>query len=209
MSGRLELMSIVNPGFRGRPHRSKRLPPGQSEVIQWPVLSYGPTPHIDTKTWTLVIDGEVNSPITLDWEAFNALPQTVLVTDIHCVTRWSRLNMPWSGVTIDTLVTQAGGLTDNARYLIATCDGDYTTNMPVSDVINGRAMVATRAHSEPLQAIHGGPARLLVPHLYFWKSAKWVRQLTFTASDHPGFWEVNGYHNYGDPWKEQRYDSDE
>lgn len=202
-------MSIINPGFRGRPHKGKRLPPGQSEVMQWPVLTYGPTPHIDTKTWTLKIDGEVNTPITLNWQEFNALPQTEKVTDIHCVTRWSRLNMPWIGVSVDELIARAGGLTDRAHFLIAVCDGEYTTNLPVGDVTGERAMVATKAHGEPLPAIHGGPARLFVPHLYFWKSAKWVRKLTFVARDQPGFWEVNGYHNYGDPWKEQRYDTDE
>jgi DMSO/TMAO reductase YedYZ molybdopterin-dependent catalytic subunit len=199
---------IIHSDFHGRPDRSNKIPPGQSEVIRWPVLTYGPTPHTPVERWTLVIDGEVNQPVTLDWKMFNALPRLKLVTDIHCVTRWSRLNMPWEGVSIDTLVAQAGGLTKKAHFLIATSDGDYTTNLPVIDVLNDQAMVATHAHGEPLSAEHGGPARLFVPHLYLWKSAKWVRRLTFTAQDKPGFWEVNGYHNYGDPWREQRYDSD-
>jgi len=202
-------MAITNDGFTGRPHRSHKLPPGQSPVIQWPVLTYGPTPHIPTDLWSLTIDGAVNTPITLDWKTFNALPKTTLKTDIHCVTRWSRLGMEWEGVLIDELIAQAGGLTDEARFLIAASEGDYTTNLPVADVTGERAMVATMAHGEPLTAEHGGPARLFVPHLYFWKSAKWIKKLTFTAEDHPGFWEVNGYHNYGDPWREQRYDSDE
>jgi len=131
-----------------------------------------------------------------------------LLTDIHCVTRWSRLGMEWEGVSLDDLVAAAGGLTDNARFLIATSHGDYTTNLPIMDIMNDQALVATHAHGEPLTAEHGGPARLFVPHLYFWKSAKWVSRLTFTAEDHPGFWEMNGYHNYGDPWREQRYDTD-
>ena len=202
-------MTPVNKGFHGRPHRGKTLPPGQSQVMQWPVLTYGPTPHIDPKDWTLTIDGEVNKPITLSWEEFNKLPKITLLTDIHCVTRWSRLDMPWEGVSIDELIAQAGGLTDKARFLIATSHGDYTTNLPLVDVTGEQAMVATAAHGEPLTPVHGGPARLFVPHLYFWKSAKWAKQLTFTLKDHPGFWEVHGYHNYGDPWREQRYDSDE
>jgi DMSO/TMAO reductase YedYZ molybdopterin-dependent catalytic subunit len=202
-------MSVINPDFQGRRNNGRRLPPGQSEVIQWPVLTYGPTPRIDMKQWTLTIDGEVNKPITLDWEAFNKLPSTKLVTDIHCVTRWSRLGMPWEGISVDELIAQAGGLTDKAHFLIAYSEGDYSTNLPIKDVTDGQALVAIKAHDQPLTPEHGGPARLFVPHLYFWKSAKWVRKLTFTPEDHPGFWEVNGYHNYGDPWREQRYDTDE
>jgi DMSO/TMAO reductase YedYZ molybdopterin-dependent catalytic subunit len=201
-------MSVVNKGFQGKRDQKKPLPPGQSEVIRWPVLTYGPTPYIRTEDWQLAIDGEVNKPLTLDWKVFNKLPKTTLLTDIHCVTRWSRLGMEWEGVSLDDLVAAAGGLTDNARFLIATSHGDYTTNLPIMDIMNDQALVATHAHGEPLTAEHGGPARLFVPHLYFWKSAKWVNRLTFTAEDHPGFWEMNGYHNYGDPWREQRYDTD-
>jgi len=201
-------MSVVNKGFQGKRDQKKPLPPGQSEVIRWPVLTYGPTPYIRTEDWQLAIDGEVNKPLTLDWKVFNKLPKTTLLTDIHCVTRWSRLGMEWEGVSLDDLVAAAGGLTDNARFLIATSHGDYTTNLPIMDIMDDQALVATHAHGEPLTAEHGGPARLFVPHLYFWKSAKWVNRLTFTAEDHPGFWEMNGYHNYGDPWREQRYDTD-
>lgn len=200
-------MGLINDGFTGRRSR-KPLPPGQSEVTRWPVLTYGPTPQISTKDWTLTIDGEVNQPLTLDWQTFNALPKTQLLTDIHCVTRWSRLGMPWEGVSLDDLIAAAGGLTDNAHFLIASSYGDYTTNVPVADVTNNQALIATHAHGEPLTAEHGGPARFFIPHLYFWKSAKWVTRLTFSNHDEPGFWEVNGYHNYGDPWREQRYDSD-
>ncbi len=202
-------MAIINEGFTGRPNRSPKLPPGQAEVTEWPVLTYGPTPHIPLESWRLTIDGEVNRPLTLDWETFNKLPKATMKTDIHCVTRWSRLGMEWEGVYIDELIAQAGGLTDKAHFLIATSEGDYTTNLPLADVTSERAMVATTADGEPLAAEHGGPARLFVPHLYFWKSAKWIQKLTFVTKDHPGFWEVNGYHNYGDPWREQRYDTDQ
>jgi len=202
-------MSIVNKGFIGKGGLDQdRLPPGQTRVSTWPVLTYGPTPHIDIKKWSLTIDGAVNSPITLDWEQFNILSKTVLKTDIHCVTRWSRLDMPWEGVSLDELIGLAGGLTPEAKFVIATTVEGYTTNLPVRDVINNQALVATTADGEPLTPEHGGPARLFVPHLYFWKSAKWIQRLTFTQSDHPGFWEVNGYHNYGDPWKEERYSDD-
>ena len=201
-------MAIVNQGFEGKRGQRKRLPPGQSEVIRWPVLTYGPTPHITTQQWRLTIDGEVRKPLTLDWQAFTALPTTTLTTDIHCVTRWSRLGMEWRGVSLDELIMAAHGLTDEARFVIATSYGDYTTNLPVEDVLDEQALIATHAHDEPLSDEHGGPARLFVPHLYFWKSAKWITRLQFVSQDQPGFWEVNGYHNYGDPWREQRYDSD-
>jgi DMSO/TMAO reductase YedYZ molybdopterin-dependent catalytic subunit len=199
-------MAIVNEGFIGKGGaQHKRLPPGQSVTIQWPVLTYGPTPRVDTKTWTLTIDGAVNKPITVNWEEFNKLAMTQLTTDIHCVTRWSRFGMEWDGVSLDDLIGLAGGLTPDAKFLIATTVEGYTTNVPVRDIINNQALVATHAHGEPLTAEHGGPARLFVPHLYFWKSAKWIQRITFTPTDYPGFWEVNGYHNYGDPWKEERY----
>lgn len=199
-------MGIVNSGFFGR--RDDRVPPGQSVVKDWPVLTYGPTPQVNTDEWRLEITGAVHAPITLNWEEFLKLPHAELRTDIHCVTRWSRLDMPWEGVSLDELVRSAGGLTDKAKFLVAESYGGYTTNLPIADILDGKAMVAFRADGEPLAAEHGGPARLFVPHLYFWKSAKWVRKLTFVEHDQPGFWEVNGYHNYGDPWREQRYDGD-
>ncbi len=200
-------MALINPGFQAPRRRAGNLPPGQSLVDGWPVLTYGPTPIIDTKDWKLEINGEVKQPVSLDWEAFNKLPKTTLKTDIHCVTRWSKLGMEWEGVSIDELIKLAGGLTESAHYLITASYGGYTTNLPLQEVINGQAMVATKAEGKPLTPEHGGPARLFVPHLYFWKSAKYVRQLTFTSHDQPGFWEVNGYHNHGDPWKEERYAS--
>jgi DMSO/TMAO reductase YedYZ molybdopterin-dependent catalytic subunit len=201
-------MAIINPGFKSPTHRDRRVPPGQSVIESWPVLTYGPTPHIDTERWELQVDGEVDKPFKLNWEEFNALPKATMKTDIHCVTRWSRLDMEWEGVPLDELIRRAGGLTDKAHYLIAFSYGGYSINLPVEDVTNGKALVATRADGAPLTPEHGGPARLFVPHLYFWKSAKYVNKLTFTARDHPGFWEVNGYHNYGDPWREERYNID-
>ncbi len=199
-------MPVINKGFIGKGGDSyKRLPPGQSEVIQWPVLTYGPTPKVPTDTWSLTVDGAVRTPFTIDWKSFAELPTLELTTDIHCVTRWSRLGMVWEGVSLDELINLAGGLTPDAKFLIVETVEGYTTNVPVRDILNNQAMVATKAHGEPLSAEHGGPARLFIPHLYLWKSAKWVSKLTFSATDQPGFWERNGYHNYGDPWKEERY----
>ncbi|HSW66936.1 MAG TPA: sulfite oxidase-like oxidoreductase [Bacillota bacterium] len=202
-------MGIINFGFQSKKDDSKELPPGQSVVRSWPVLSYGATPHINPAEWSITIDGAVNKPITLSWDEFNKLPKTQLTTDIHCVTRWSRLDMPWEGVSLDVLIEQAGGLTKDAHFAIAESEGGYTTNIPVNEVTGGQALIATMADNLPLPDEHGGPARFFVPHLYFWKSAKWVRKVTFTAEDRPGFWEVNGYNNHGDPWREERYDSDE
>ncbi len=201
-------MAIVNPGFKSPSNRDRRVPPGQSVVTSWPVLTYGPTPIIDTKEWHLEIDGEVKKPLGLNWQEFNKLPKSNMETDIHCVTRWSKLGMKWEGVSLDVLIELAGGLSSNANYLLASSYGGYSTNLPIDDVIGGKAMIATHAEGKPLTPEHGGPARLFVPHLYFWKSAKYIKGLIFTARDHPGFWEVNGYHNYGDPWREQRYDTD-
>jgi DMSO/TMAO reductase YedYZ molybdopterin-dependent catalytic subunit len=199
-------MTVVNKGFIGKGGDSyHRLPPGQTEVVQWPVLTYGPTPHIDTSEWTLTIDGAVNNPVTIDWQAFNALPMLKLKTDIHCVTRWSRLGMEWEGVSMDELIALAGGLTSEAKFLLIETFEGYTTNVPVRDILNNQAMVAIKAHDEPLTPEHGGPARFFIPHLYLWKSAKWVKKLTFASHDELGFWERNGYHAYGDPWKEERY----
>ena len=142
------------------------------------------------------------------WDEFNALPQTEVTVDIHCVTTWSKLDTHWQGVTIDALLEAAGLDEPPTGYAMMHCDGGYTTNVPVEDLIDGKAMVATHFDGRPLAAEHGGPARLLVPHLYFWKSAKWARRLRFIEADEPGFWESLGYHMYGDPWREQRYAGD-
>jgi len=201
-------MALINFGFNAPKQRDKNIPPGQSVVKSWPVLTYGPTPRIDIDTWALEIDGNVQKPVSLDWKSFNTLPKTTLYTDIHCVTRWSKLGMAWEGVSIDGLIQLAGGLKEDAHFLITSCYGGYTTNLPVQDVTDGQALIATIADGKALSPEHGGPARLFVPHLYFWKSAKYVNRMTFTSRDHPGFWEVNGYNNYGDPWREQRYSDD-
>jgi DMSO/TMAO reductase YedYZ molybdopterin-dependent catalytic subunit len=201
-------VAIINPGFKSPDNRSGRVPPGQSVVTSWPVLTYGPTPRVDLASWELRVDGLIKQPYVLDWEAFNALPKTKLETDIHCVTRWSKLGMEWEGIDVDVLIEKGGGLEDQAMHVVASCYGGYTTNMPIDDVTGGQALVATLADGEALSPEHGGPARLFVPHLYFWKSAKYINRLTFVKRDEPGFWEINGYHNYGDPWREQRYDTD-
>jgi DMSO/TMAO reductase YedYZ molybdopterin-dependent catalytic subunit len=201
-------MAFVSRGFRGRPRRdvdTSHVPPGQYVVDDFPVLSTGPTPRTATDEWSFRIDGEVDEPPTWTWDELLALPQETFTVDIHCVTKWSKLGTTWSGVSIDTLLD---GVDTEAEHLVAWCDGDYTTNIPLEDVTGGRAWLAHTFEGEPLSAEHGGPARLLVPHLYLWKSAKWVRRLELTIDDRPGFWEEAGYHNYGDPWREQRYWSD-
>jgi DMSO/TMAO reductase YedYZ molybdopterin-dependent catalytic subunit len=201
-------MSPISRGFRGRRRRdvdASRIPPGQYVVDDFPVLSAGPTPRTPLDEWSFMIDGQVDEPVSWPWEEFLALPSETVTVDIHCVTKWSKLDTTWTGVSVDTLLE---GVDTEADYLTAWCDGDYTTNLALEDVTGGRAWVAYAYGGEPLEPEHGGPARLLVPHLYFWKSAKWVRGLTLTADDEPGFWEAAGYHNHGDPWQEQRYWSD-
>jgi DMSO/TMAO reductase YedYZ molybdopterin-dependent catalytic subunit len=192
--------------FQGRRDNqdNDRIPPGQYLERGFPVLSYGPTPQVDTAEWSLTIDGLVERELTLTWEEFLALPHTEKKTDIHCVTRWSKLDTVWQGVSLDELFARAG-VKPEATHILASSYGGYTTNLPLADVVNGKAMVAHVFDGKPLETVHGGPARLFVPHLYFWKSAKWVNRITLLDHDQPGFWEVNGYHNHGDPWTEERY----
>ena len=202
------VMPPVSRGFRGR--RSEhveagRVPPGQYITPDFPVLSAGPTPHTPLPAWSFTLGGAVDAPVSWTWEEFIALPAETVTVDINCVTKWSKLGTTWTGVSVDTLLD---AVQTEAEYLTAWSDGDYTTNLPLDDVRDGKAWVAYEYDGEPLEPEHGGPARLLVPHLYFWKSAKWVRGLTLTPDDEPGFWETNGYHNYGDPWLEQRYQGD-
>jgi DMSO/TMAO reductase YedYZ molybdopterin-dependent catalytic subunit len=168
------------------------------------VLSAGPTPHTPLSKWTFSIDNG-REPKSWTWEEFRALPTETLTTDIHCVTRWSKLDTAWEGVSLDVLL---GAVDYSAQYVLAFSDGGYATNLPVADLLGGKAWVAFNFGGAPLGAEHGGPARLLVPHLYFWKSAKWVRGLELRDTDEPGFWEMYGYHMYGDPWREQRYAGD-
>ena len=197
-------MSPISRGFhRRRPEGDpSRLPPGQYETRDFPVLSAGPTPHTPLDEWSFTIHGAVDEPVSWTWEELNALDQETVTKDIHCVTKWSKFDTVWTGVAIDTLLQD---VSTSAEYVVAFSDGGYTTNVPLADLTDGQAWVATQFGGEPLEPEHGGPARLLVPHLYFWKSAKWVRGLELREDDEPGFWETYGYHNYGDPWKEQRY----
>jgi DMSO/TMAO reductase YedYZ molybdopterin-dependent catalytic subunit len=200
-----EEMPPISRGFRGRRRDdapSDRVPPGQYVTDDFPVLSAGPTPHTSLDDWDLTITGEVDGLRRWSWDEFRALPSEPVTVDIHCVTKWSKLDSEWEGVPVDTLLD---GVDTTAEYVVAFCDGGYTTNLPLEDLTEGKAWIAFAFDGEPLDPEHGGPARLLVPHLYFWKSAKWVRGLRLAATDEPGFWEQNGYHNYGDPWKEQRY----
>jgi DMSO/TMAO reductase YedYZ molybdopterin-dependent catalytic subunit len=199
----------ISRGFRGRkPVQSDRIPPGQHLVPDFPVLSAGPTPHTPLSEWSFSLDRGGKILKEWSWDEFNALPQTELKTDIHCVTTWSKLDTQWRGVTIDDLLKAAGLAEAPGDFTMAHCDGDYTTNVPVDDLVGRKGMIATHYDGAPLEPEHGGPARLLVPHLYFWKSAKWVRTLEFLDRDEPGFWEQLGYHIYGDPWQEQRYAGD-
>jgi DMSO/TMAO reductase YedYZ molybdopterin-dependent catalytic subunit len=199
------MAEFITRNFRGHrrmPDQAGRLPPGQYLVEDFPVLSAGPTPRTPLDQWDFSITGEVEQPRRWTWEEFRALPSETITTDIHCVTRWSKVNTVWEGVSIDTLLEEAG---ERGSYVIAFCDGGYTTNLPTEDVTDGKAWIAFSYDGEPLEPEHGGPARLIVPHLYFWKSAKWVRGLRFVDEDEPGFWESLGYHMYGDPWQEQRH----
>lgn len=198
-------MSFVSRGFRGRRREgvpADRLPPGQHLIDDFPVLSAGPTPHTPTSSWTFELEADGQVARRWTWDEFQALPTENVTADIHCVTKWSKLETAWEGVAVDTILD---GVEDDAAYAVAFCDGGYTTNLPVEDLTDGRAWVALRYEGEALDSEHGGPARLLVPHLYFWKSAKWIRGMSLRDDDEPGFWETLGYHQYGDPWREQRY----
>ena len=201
-------MPPISRGFGGRRRREvdpARVPPGQYVVDDFPVLSAGPTPRTAVEEWNLTIDGAVDSARTWSWDQLRELPAETFTTDIHCVTKWTKLGTTWTGVSLDTLLEVVD---TEAEYLTAWCDGDYTTNLTLEDISDGKAWIAYDFEGEPLDPEHGGPARLLVPHLYLWKSAKWIRRITLTPFDEPGFWEAAGYHNHGDPWREQRYWND-
>jgi DMSO/TMAO reductase YedYZ molybdopterin-dependent catalytic subunit len=199
-------MAIVSPGFFGRRRESRPdLPPGQYLTRDFPVLSAGPTPRVPTDTWQFTIVTETGEQRRWSWAELTALPAETPTVDIHCVTKWSKLGTTWQGVSLDTLLAEVDTA---AEYALAQSYGGYTTNLPLADLLDGQAWLAYRYDGEPLSAEHGGPVRLLVPHLYFWKSAKWVRGIQLLLQDEPGFWETAGYHNYGDPWREQRYQGD-
>ncbi|MEU4715986.1 molybdopterin-dependent oxidoreductase [Micromonospora purpureochromogenes] len=196
----------MSPGFQGRRRSSgPALPPGQYLTEDFPVLSAGPTPRVPLDTWEFVLSTETGTEFRWTWDEMAGLPQETPIVDIHCVTHWTKLGTSWQGVSLDTLLD---GVDTTARYALAHSYGGYTTNLPLDDLRGGRAWVVHTYEGGPLPAEHGGPARLLVPHLYLWKSAKWVRGLRLLVDDNPGFWETAGYHDYGDPWREQRYAGD-
>lgn len=191
---------IISPDTR----RENRLPPGQRLTDRWPVLHYGSVHHVDTAGWTLTIDGLVVEEAVLTWERFQALPRVEVFSDIHCVTTWSRYDNTWQGAgsgEIRKLVT----IKPEATHVTVHGAGGFTTNLSLDDFFQPDVLFATHHDGEPLSAGHGAPVRLVVPRLYFWKSAKWVTGLTFTDHEVLGFWESNGYHRHGDPWKEERY----
>ena len=199
-------MSLISRGFSGRRRPGdEKLPPGQYLETGFPVLSAGPTPRIGEGNWEFTITTEAGGKHHWDWPAFTALPAEDITVDIHCVTKWSKLGTRWRGVSLDTLLAD---VTTSAGYVMAKSYGGYTTNLPLPDLRDGKAWVAYSYEGAPLHPEHGGPARLLVPHLYFWKSAKWVTGLDLMTEDRHGFWEELGYHDYGDPWREQRYQGD-
>jgi DMSO/TMAO reductase YedYZ molybdopterin-dependent catalytic subunit len=198
----------ISRGFQGRRQLdvdAARVPPGQYVTNDFPVLSAGPTPHTPQPDWDFTIRGAVDQPISWAWDELRSLPSETVTVDIHCVTKWSKLDTSWTGVSLDALLEP---VETAAEYVLAFCDGGYTTNLPLDDLTGGKAWITYEYGGEPLDPEHGGPARLLVPHLYFWKSAKWVRGVELRDYDEPGFWETYGYHNYCDPWKEQRYAGD-
>jgi DMSO/TMAO reductase YedYZ molybdopterin-dependent catalytic subunit len=198
-------MGIVSPGFAGRPRPPVKLPPGQYLTEDFPVLSAGPTPHIAVDAWEFTIETETGQAHRWSWSQLLALPNETITVDLHCVTKWSKLGTTWQGVALDTLLAEVETAAD---FALVHSYGGYTTNLPLEDLLDGKAWVAYRYDGEDLAPEHGGPARLLVPHLYLWKSAKWVRGIQLLLQDEPGFWESLGYHDYGDPWREQRYQGD-
>ncbi len=198
-------MAFISRGFKGKRRDvadSSRVPPGQHVVNDFPVLSAGPTPRVPLAEWTFSIVGEVDAPKRWTWDEFRKLPTETFTVDIHCVTKWTKLDTSWAGVSLDVLLDQ---VETAAEFAVAYSDGGYTTNLPIEDLTDRKAWVAFEYDGQPLHPEHGGPARLLVPHLYLWKSAKWVRGISLQNEDEPGFWESNGYHLRGDPWREQRY----
>jgi DMSO/TMAO reductase YedYZ molybdopterin-dependent catalytic subunit len=201
-------MAIINKGFRRKREAvapAGRVPPGQYVTMDFPVLSAGPTPRVNVEEWGLTLLDRGGQQKTWSWSKFMELPSEQVIVDIHCVTKWSKLDTAWEGVSIDTLLD---GIDDPGDYLLVRPYGGYTTNLPTQDVTDGKAWIAFGYDDKALTPEHGGPARLLVPHLYFWKSAKWVNGLEFTDHARRGFWESYGYHDYGDPWLEQRYSGD-
>jgi DMSO/TMAO reductase YedYZ molybdopterin-dependent catalytic subunit len=199
-------MAIVSKGFRGRPRdEGVQLPPGQYLTHDFPVLSAGPTPRVDRESWEFTITTEAGTRHRWSWGELMALPAQRPTVDLHCVTKWSKLGTRWRGVSLDVLLEDVETAAD---FALVHSYGGYTTNLPLEDLLDEQAWIAYEYDGEELAAEHGGPARLLVPHLYLWKSAKWVRGIQLLLEDEPGFWESAGYHDYGDPWREQRSQGD-
>lgn len=203
---------FISRGFVGKRRapeaaQARRVPPGQYVTNDFPVLSAGPTPRVDLNKWTFTLEGLVKTPVAFTWQQFLQLPSREFIVDIHCVTKWTKLDTKWRGVSFETLLEQVE-LDSKAAYLTAYSYEGYTTNLPLPDVVNGQAFVAYEYDGKPITPEHGGPARLLVPGLYFWKSAKWLKGVRFMEKDKSGFWESLGYNNHGDPFKEQRYTGD-
>jgi DMSO/TMAO reductase YedYZ molybdopterin-dependent catalytic subunit len=196
-------MSAIFSRKRASTH-PERLPPGQVETSKWPVLHYSSVPRIDLETWTLRVWGECDEPYSLTWGELLALPKQTVTSDIHCVTKWSRFDARFGGVPVSELLARARPR-DVARYALVHGEPEYTTNLALSDLDRPENLIAYEADGAPLTAEHGGPVRLVVPHLYFWKSAKWVTGIQLLQEDYPGLWEQNGYHMRGDPWQEERY----
>ncbi len=200
--------NFISRGFKGKARNMsniERLPPGQYETKDFPVLSAGPTPHVNLDAWDFTIYGDAGRERKWTWKNLQDLPSEKFKTDIHCVTKWSKFDTVWEGIPVADLLAE---IEPHGNFLIAFCDGGYSTNLPVADVASGKAWLVFSYDNQPLAPEHGGPVRLLVPHLYFWKSAKWIRGFKIVSEDRPGFWESNGYHIYGDPWREQRYAGD-
>jgi DMSO/TMAO reductase YedYZ molybdopterin-dependent catalytic subunit len=183
-----------------------RLPPGQSLTLKWPVLHYGSIPRFDPDRWDFRVYGLVDKAVRYTWAEFHVLPKATVTSDFHCVTRWSRFNNTWEGVRVRDLLKRSS-LRSDAAYVLVHAEQGFTANVPVADLDRDEVLLATHHDGQPLSPEHGYPLRLIVPHLYAWKSVKWVRGLEFLDHNAPGFWEQNGYHLRGDPWKEQRYSS--
>jgi DMSO/TMAO reductase YedYZ molybdopterin-dependent catalytic subunit len=198
---------------RGRKRAEKlgidpaRLPPGQSPTEKFPILTIGRTPHVDLSTWSFAVHGEVEEPFALRWEELQAEPHVEVVTDIHCVTRWSKFDTRWRGVRVKDLIARARPR-EAATHALVHAEGGYTTNLPLPALLDDDVLIAHEFDGQPLEPDHGGPARLVVPSRYFWKSAKWVRSIELLDRDVPGIWERNGYHNDGDPWREERHSAE-
>ena len=195
---------MINEGFGQNKSKNEKIPPGQYLEKSFPILSAGPTVHINKESWDFTIFENDTIISKISWEELNDFPKKEINTDIHCVTKWSKFDTNWTGVRLDTLL-QASNITFSGNYVMVFCDGGYTTNIPLEALLDGKSLIAFEYEGDPISTDHGGPVRLIVPGLYFWKTAKWIRGIKFMNDDLPGFWEEYGYHMLGDPWKEQRY----